>query len=139
MAEAWETRGINPPALKKRDLGERRSYARLVTTAKHSQQRVQALHLATQPKGKLCPMGKKIRLGRLEREQTRLAARWRASQVNDNLHISLHDVTRESDIRSPMAVAHLQSKGARGGSSPYGRTERFERKQSAKPQRFSVK
>jgi hypothetical protein len=84
-------------------------------------------------------MGKRIRLGRLEREQQRLAARWRASQVNDNLHISLRDVKAESDIRSPMTVMHLQSKGARGGHSPYGRTERFERKQSAKPQRFSVK
>jgi hypothetical protein len=83
-------------------------------------------------------MGKRIRLGRLEREQQRLAARWRASQVNDNLHISLHDVKAQSDIRSPMAVAQLQSKGARGGSSPYGRTERFERK-ATKPQRFSVK
>jgi hypothetical protein len=82
-------------------------------------------------------MGKKVRLGRLEREQQRLAARWRASQVNDNLHIPLRDVKAESDVRSPMSVAHLQSKGARGGYSPYGRTERFERKQSAKPQRFS--
>jgi hypothetical protein len=82
-------------------------------------------------------MGKKVRLGRLEREQQRLAARWRASQVSDNLKVSLRDVKVESDIRSPMTVAHLQSKGARGGHSPYGRTERFERKQSANPSRFS--
>jgi len=81
-------------------------------------------------------MGKRIRLGRLEREQQRLAARWRASQVNDNLHISLRDVRTQSDIRSPMAVEHLQSKGARGGGSSYGRTERFERKQPANPNRF---
>lgn len=84
-------------------------------------------------------MGKRIRLGRLEREQQRLAARWRASQVNDNLHISLRDVIQASDVKSQLDVSHLQSKGARGGYSPYGRTERFERKQSAKPQRFSVK
>jgi hypothetical protein len=81
-------------------------------------------------------MGKRIRLGRLEREQQRLAARWRASQVNDNLHIGLRDVIQVSDVKSQLDVSHLQSKGARGGYSPYGRTERFERKQSAKPQRF---
>jgi hypothetical protein len=80
-------------------------------------------------------MGKRIRLGRFERQQQRLAARWRASQVNDNLHISLNDVARQSITPSTMSVEHLQSKGARGGGSPFGRTERFERK-ATKPQRF---
>ena len=92
--------------------------------------------LSSYRKGETCLMGKKIRLGRLEREQTRLAARWRASQVNDNLQVSLRDVTEESEISSPMSVAHMQSKGARGGYSPYGRTERFERKQPANTSRF---
>lgn len=81
-------------------------------------------------------MGKRIRLGRFEREQQRLAARWRASQVNDNLHVSLRDVKQASEIASPMAVQHLQSKGARGGHSPYGRAERFTPKTSANPKRF---
>jgi len=62
---------------------------------------------------------------------------WRASQVNDNLHISLREVKRESDIASPMTTQHLQSKGARGGHSPYGRTERFESITPANPKRFS--
>jgi hypothetical protein len=81
-------------------------------------------------------MGKHIRLGRLERQQQRLAARWRASQVNDNLQIGLRDVVQVSDVKSQLDVSHLQSKGARGGYSPYGRTERFERKQPATPTRF---
>jgi hypothetical protein len=42
MAEAWETLGINPPLPDTRGIfGERRSYARLVITANHSQSRVQ--------------------------------------------------------------------------------------------------
>ena len=82
-------------------------------------------------------MGKRIRLGRFEREQQRLAARWRASQVNDNMHVSLHDVKQSSEVVSPMSVQHLQSKGARGGHSPYGRTERFEPKMTTNPKRFS--
>lgn len=56
--------------------------------------------------------------------------------VSDNLKIPLRDVKVASDIRSPMAVATLQSKGARGGFSPYGRTERFEPKTAANPKRF---
>lgn len=81
-------------------------------------------------------MGKHIRLGRFERQQQKLAALWRASQVNDNLHIGLRDVVQSSDIKSQLDVSHLQSKGARGGHSPYGRSERFERKTSANPKRF---
>lgn len=72
------------------------------------------------------------RLGKRER----LAALYRASKVNDNLHISLRDVKQSSDIASPMSVATLQSKGARGGFAPYGRTERFVTKQPANPKRF---
>jgi hypothetical protein len=77
------------------------------------------------------------RLGKIERQQKRLAARWRASQVNDNLHVSLRDVKQASDTPSPMSKQRLQSKGARGGFSPYGRTERFIPKQAANPNRFS--
>lgn len=77
-----------------------------------------------------------MRLGKLERQQQRLASRWRASLVSDNMKVSLRDVKMESDTFSPMSTQHLQSKGARGGFSPYGRTERFTPKQAANPKRF---
>lgn len=82
-------------------------------------------------------MGKHTRPGKRERNQRKLGAMWRASQVNDNMHIALREVKQESDIASPFAVATLQSKGARGGHSPYGRAERFETKKPANPQRWS--
>lgn len=56
--------------------------------------------------------------------------------VSDNLKIPLREVKQASDIRSPSSIATLQSKGARGGFSPYGRTEKFEAKQAPNPRRF---
>jgi hypothetical protein len=60
------------------------------------------------------------RLGKFERNQAKLGAAWRASKANDNLKIPLREVVRHGDIASPMDPATLQSKGARGGFSPFG-------------------
>jgi hypothetical protein len=60
------------------------------------------------------------RLGKFERQQAKLGAAWRASKASDNLKIPLREVIRHSDTASPMNPVTLQSKGARGGFSPFG-------------------
>lgn len=70
----------------------------------------------------------KGRPGKRERNGLRLATAHRAQQVIDNLSQSLAGVERESMTPSPFDPSYLKSKGARGGGSPYGRTERFERR-----------